>query len=90
MSNPNAASLTQLGFNLDAGNTHLARTYMLDELQTLLAYVTDPDAPHADYVAAIVDDNCLTGRTLEVARDILGLPLESWRVCWLGLQSRIW
>ena len=59
-----AANLTQLGF--EDTNTHLARTYMLDELQALLAYVADEEASLADYRAAIVDDNCLgkrSGRT---------------------------
>ena len=39
--------LTQFGFAADIGSAHLARSYMLDELQALLHYVAQSRAPAA-------------------------------------------
>lgn len=36
---------------------------MLDELESLLAYVSQPDAPKDEYLKAIVEDNCLAKRS---------------------------
>jgi hypothetical protein len=47
------------GFAGAAGGAHLARSYMLEELQTLFAHVQEPDAPKRRYQAAVVDANCL-------------------------------
>ena len=55
--------LAQFGFAADSGSAHLARSYMLDELQGLLHYVPNPDASRAEYAAAIVDENCLGKRS---------------------------
>ena len=41
----------------------MARSFMLDELQTLLTYLPDPGANHSAYRHAIVDDNCLGKRS---------------------------
>ncbi|MCX6043231.1 MAG: hypothetical protein NTV69_19140 [Caldilinea sp.] len=54
---PSAAP--RFGFSGEAGSTHLARSYMLAELQTLLAYTPDPETTKARYRTAVIDENCL-------------------------------
>ena len=60
------ARLSQFGYRFDHGSTHTARTMMLQELTTLLSFVTCPNATQTDYLRAIEDENCLgkrSGRT---------------------------
>lgn len=63
MIDKNRTILSHFGFSFDTGSTHMARTYMLSELQTLLAYVTQPDTSPAEYRRAIVQENCLHKRS---------------------------
>lgn len=56
-------SLSDIGFSFDRGGAHSSRTIMLDELDGLLAYVNQPDAPKDEYLKAVVDDNCLAKRS---------------------------
>ncbi|MGJ7462103.1 hypothetical protein ACR80S_13465 [Halomonas sp. MA07-2] len=56
------ATLKRLGFMIQQGSTHTARTLMLSELNTLFDHV--PDAASKDeYLAAIRDANCLAKRS---------------------------
>ena len=41
------------------GSTHLARTIMLEDLETLLAYINAPEAEKATYIRAIEKDVAL-------------------------------
>ena len=70
MENPNLNSdiLSRFGFRLEKGNTHAARSMMLDELQALLACVRKPDAVKGDYRKAIVEENCLGKRSVETRK----------------------
>lgn len=62
--NPNALTpLTRFGCSFQCGGTHLARTMMLDELETLFAYIDRQNAPQADYWYAICEENCLRKRS---------------------------
>ena len=54
------------GFRTGRRGTHTSRTIMLNELTQLLDVVPD-DAPHSQYVEAIVDGNCL-GKPTAVTR----------------------
>lgn len=56
-------SLSRFGFKSGRSGAHLARTIMLDELGSLLAYVDRPEATKADYLRAIDDHNCLAKRS---------------------------
>jgi len=55
--------LARFGFNLTAAGVHAARTIMLEDLETLLSYVNNPDAVKDDYQRAIIEDNCLGKRS---------------------------
>lgn len=55
--------LEDIGFSTSRGGAHSSRTIMLDELETLLAYVEQPESPRADYLRAIDEDNCLGKRS---------------------------
>lgn len=66
-SNQTKATWEELGFHFGDKGTHTSRTIMLDEISTLLR-VSKPDAVRADYVKALVDDNCLGKRTLSTRR----------------------
>lgn len=55
--------LRDAGFRWGQKGTHTSRTIMLSELRALLAYCPS-DAPRADYLLAIRDDNCLGKRTV--------------------------
>ena len=55
--------LRDAGFRLGKKGTHTSRTIMLDELRALLAN-SRPDATRKDYVSAILEDNCLSKRTV--------------------------
>jgi hypothetical protein len=57
----------QLGFRFGDKGTHTSRTMMLDELSALLRF-TNPKAMRADYVKALVEDNCLGKHTLSTRR----------------------
>ena len=50
------------GFRLGAKGTHTSRTMMLAELNAVLA-AAGADAARADYIAAIVEANCLSKPT---------------------------
>jgi len=52
-------TMERLGFKQSKAGAHLARTMMLDELTSLLAYVDRLEATRADYEKAIKEDNCL-------------------------------
>lgn len=70
MENPNLNSdiLSRFGFRLEKGNTHAARSMMLDELQALLSSVRNPDSSKSDYRKAIVEENCLGKRSEETRK----------------------
>src|SRR5690242_937712 len=58
---PNASAQNackSLGFRFGDRGTHTSRTMMLDELRATLE-ATRENARRADYVTAIVEDNCL-------------------------------
>jgi hypothetical protein len=54
--------LRDAGFRWGEKGTHTSRTIMLDELRALFASCP-PDATRKDYLAAILEDNCLGKRT---------------------------
>ena len=56
-------NLTLFGFNFARNSAHTSRTIMLDELQTLLAYVNNSAAEKTDYRQAVEDENCLAKRS---------------------------
>lgn len=56
-------NLERFGFSFQRGGTHIARTMMFKELEALLSYITTPTPSKADYLRAIVDDNCLGKRS---------------------------
>jgi len=66
--------LSRFGFRSEKGNTHAARSMMLDELQTLLSCVRNPDAAKSEYRRAIVEENCL-GKRSEETRKITSMHL---------------
>ena len=51
----------ELGFRFGDKGTHTSRTIMLSEFSVLLGGCS-PEATRADYVKAIVEDNCLGNR----------------------------
>ena len=55
--------LQQFGFRFEPGGAHTARTMMLDDLSTLLSFVSEPDARQKAYHDAIVERNCLNKRS---------------------------
>ncbi len=55
--------LSRFGFNFERGGAHTARTMMVEELITLLAYVEHSDADKSDYLRAICHENCLGKRS---------------------------
>ena len=58
--------LERFGFSHEHGSTHMARTMMLNELSSLLDYVSVPSSASDIYAHAIKEDNCLgkrSGRT---------------------------
>jgi hypothetical protein len=55
--------LARFGFSFERGGAHTARTMMLAELRTLLAYVDRPEADRKDYLQAIKQENCLGKRS---------------------------
>lgn len=69
--------LSRFGFRTGRGGGHGARTMMLDELRTLVAFVDDAHTPREAYVKAIEIDNCLgkrSGRTRNItARHLIEL-----------------
>jgi hypothetical protein len=52
-------NLETLGFALENGGAHTARTMMLEELTTLLDHVGTDGASKEAYIAAIAEENCL-------------------------------
>jgi hypothetical protein len=59
--------LHDAGFRWGAKGTHTSRTIMLQEIAALMSRCQS-DASHADYLLAIVDDNCLAKRTAATRR----------------------
>ncbi len=55
--------LEQFGFTFSKSGAHTARTYMLEDLETLLQYVKGTQSSQGVYIHAIEDDNCLNKRT---------------------------
>jgi len=55
--------LRNAGFRWGQKGTHTSRTIMLDELRALLAHCR-PDATRDEYLSAILEDNCLSKRTV--------------------------
>jgi len=55
--------LVHFGFAFPDGSPHVSRTYMLSELTLLLDYENNDEATRAQYIEAIVTDNCLGKRT---------------------------
>lgn len=58
-----AGQLQEAGFRWGPKGTHTSRTIMFDELQSVLATCSE-NASRADYLAAILDGNCLGKRTV--------------------------
>ena len=63
---PNPA-LLELGFRFGDKGTHTSRTIMLSELSSLLGHCA-PKSSRADYMRALVDENCLGKHTLSTRR----------------------
>jgi hypothetical protein len=57
------SKLEQFGFCYEHGSVHTARTMMLNELISLLDYVSVPSSASEVYAHAIEEDNCLGKRT---------------------------
>ena len=57
--------LENFGFRIERGGAHGARSMMLNELETLLAYVDLPGATQSNYRNAIVSENCLGKRSVK-------------------------
>ncbi|WNZ28444.1 MAG: hypothetical protein IAX21_07185 [Candidatus Bathyarchaeota archaeon] len=76
MENPNinVELLSRFGFRFEKGNTHAARSMMLQELQSLLSCVHNPSASKSDYRRAIIEENCL-GKRSEKSRKITSMHL---------------
>jgi hypothetical protein len=55
--------LARFGFDFERAGAHTSRTLMLDELESVLSYLDNPNAEKADYLKAIDDENCLSKRT---------------------------
>lgn len=55
--------LKKFGFSFPAGSAHVSRTMMFAELGTLLDHFNASDSSRAEYIRAIVEDNCLAKRT---------------------------
>jgi hypothetical protein len=55
--------LRDAGFRWGKKGTHTSRTIMLDELRVLLSYCR-PDTTTEDYALAVINDNCLSKRTV--------------------------
>jgi hypothetical protein len=62
--NSRQESLAQFGFSFERGGVHLARSMMLDELGALFQAASDPASSLADYQRAIIEENCLSKRSL--------------------------
>jgi excisionase family DNA binding protein len=60
---PEPDLLSRLGFSSGKGGVHTARTMMLQELESLLAYVENPEAKKEDYQRAVTEENCLGKRS---------------------------
>ena len=90
--------LRDAGFRWGHRGTHTSRTIMLEELRAVLGH-TQPDAMREDYLAAILDENCLGKRTVATRKlssqrlsELYGLdpaiPLfRIMRRCWLADQA---
>ena len=59
----NQKNIPAIGFNSSRNSPHTARTIMLDEIQALLAIVSDAQALQSDYRRAIDEENCLAKRS---------------------------
>ena len=64
------AQAEQVGFRFGDTGTHTSRTIMLAELSNALR-VCKPQATRADYVAAVVDENCLGKHTQSTRKTTL-------------------
>ena len=64
MNNAENNKLARFGFDFKRAGAHTSRTLMLDELDILLSYLDNANVDKADYLTAIIDDNCLNKRTL--------------------------
>lgn len=62
MEDSNSNVLSNFGFRLKYGSAHTARTIMLEDLQSVLAYVSS-DSPKSVYLKSIIEDNCLGKRS---------------------------
>ncbi len=56
-------NMPAIGFNSGRNSPHTARTIMLDEIQALLAIVSNVQASQSDYLHAIDEENCLAKRS---------------------------
>ena len=64
MNNAENNKLARFGFDFKRAGAHTSRTLMLDELSILLSYLDNANVDKADYLTAIIYDNCLNKRTL--------------------------
>lgn len=55
--------LKRFGFAFPVGSPHVSRTMMLSELETVIDHISSSGADQADFIQAIVVDNCLAKRT---------------------------
>jgi hypothetical protein len=67
-------NLARFGFRFEKGNTHAARSMMFKELQELFSFLKNSGASKSDYYKAIVEENCLSKRSLE-SRKITNMHL---------------
>ena len=61
---PSNNGLERFGFRHEHGSVHMARTMMLNELSSLLDYVSVPSSASSVYVHAVEEDNCLGKRSV--------------------------
>lgn len=57
--------LERLGLGCERGGVHTARTIMLKDLQTVLSYVDNVDAPKTAYRECVIYANCLGKRSVK-------------------------
>jgi hypothetical protein len=63
MREKNTGNISRFGFRLEKAGVHTSRTMMLEDLQLLLSYISNPDSTKNDYIKAIIEDNCLGKRS---------------------------
>ena len=63
-----ANNYSRFGFKFGTGSVHTSRTMMLEDLQTLLLFASNPEPTKSDYLKAIKEENCLGKRSARTRR----------------------